>query len=87
MTKLQIKRAFKSYYLFSIKTQKYRELHEILLYLQCRCAVGASNSYFKIKVPLFLCSLFFKEYLNLYIRINKMVNNSSDSSVTQILQL
>ena len=30
--------------------------------------------YFKINIPIFYCSLFFEEYLNPPVRINKMVN-------------
>ena len=35
---------------------------------------GAHISYFKINAPIFCCPLFFEEYLNLQVRINKMGN-------------
>ena len=33
------------------------------------------NPYFKINTPSFCCLIFFKEYLNPQVRINKMANN------------
>ena len=38
---------------------------------------GASISYFRISIPLFCCPLFFEEYLNPRVRINKIVNKHS----------
>ena len=48
-------------------------LHEIFFNPIDQYAAGASNSYFKINTILFCCPLFFKEYLNPQVRINKMV--------------
>ena len=36
--------------------------------------IGAYIPYFKINSPIFCCPLFFEEYLNPQVRINKMVN-------------
>ena len=71
--KVQTKRAFKSYFCHQkiIKKQK-----GALNFLQpevkmCR---GFYIPYFKINVPSFCWPLFFEEYLNPQVRINKMVN-------------
>ena len=38
---------------------------------------GAYIPYFKVNVPIFCCPLFFEEYLNPQVRINKMVSEYS----------
>ena len=54
------------------KKKKSRQaLHEIFCNTHYLYAVGASSLYFKITNPLFRCPLFFKEYLNLQVRIKK----------------
>ena len=65
--KVQIKRAFKSYF-FVTK----RQLNFLQPSIQvCR---GAYFPYFKINAPIFCSFIFFKECLNPQVRINKMVN-------------
>lgn len=49
-------------------------LHESFFSPQYICASGDPMRYFKIKAHLFCCPLFFKEYLNLKLMINKVLN-------------
>ena len=72
--KVQVKKAFKSYF-FVIKKviQKLEKLCMKFLQLSIKVCRGAYIPYFKINVLIFCCSLFFEEYLNTQVRINKMV--------------
>ena len=68
-------RAFKSYFLSLKKTIK-KQTSSAWIFLQppmqvCRSAYIPN---FKINAPIFCCPLFFKEYLNPQVRINKMIN-------------
>ena len=73
--KVQVKRAFKSYF-FVIKKAVKKQTSSAWIFLQPAIQVcrGAYISYFKINAPIFCCPLFLEEYLNPQVRINKMVN-------------
>ena len=73
--KVQVSRTFKSYFWSQKKNNKKAEKPCIrLLQLPIHMCRGAYISYLKINVPIFYCSLFFEEYLNSQVRINKMIN-------------
>ena len=68
--KVQVKRAFKSYFLSLRKQKETRQaLHEIFFNLQYKCAYILC---FKINASIFCCFNFFEECLNPQVRINKM---------------
>ena len=73
--KVQLKKVFESYFFVTKKTVK-RQTDSAWNFFQppiqvCR---GTSIPYFKINTPIFCCSLFFEEYLNPQVRMNKVVN-------------
>ena len=73
--KVQVKRPFKSYFIFHRKSNKIAEMF-CINFLQpplpvCR---GAYIPYFKINAPIFCCLLFFQPQVNPQVRISKMVN-------------
>ena len=75
--KVQVKRAFKSYF-YHQKTTK-RQTGSAWNFLQSPLQVcrGAHIPYFKINSPIFCCPLFLEEYLNPQGRINKLANEHS----------
>ena len=54
--------------------KEHKTLHEIFFNLQYKCAEVPTSRISKIDSPIFCCPLFFKEFLNPEVRINKMVN-------------
>ena len=74
-TKVQVKRAFKSYFFCHKKVIK-RQTGSAWNFLQLPIPVyrGVVIPYLKINAPIFCCPLFFKNYLNPQVRINKIVN-------------
>ena len=73
--KLQVKRAFKSYFFVTKKVIKKQagSAWKLLQPLIPVCG-GAYIPSFNISVPFFCCTLFSENYLNPQVRINKMVN-------------
>ena len=73
--KVQVKRAFKSYFFVTKKTiWKQTGLPWNFLQPPIQVWRGAYIPYFKINAPIFCCSIFFEKCLNPQVRINKMVN-------------
>ena len=75
---VQVKRAFKNYFLWHKKTTTAKKQQTgfawKFLHLPIQVCRGTYIPYFKINTPIFCCLLFFKEYLNPQVRINKMGN-------------
>ena len=72
--KVQVKRAFKSFFLPPKKKKKQTDSAWNLLQPPLQMWRGAYILSFKINALHFCCSLFFEEFLNPQVRINKIVN-------------
>ena len=90
--KVQVKKAFKSYFLVTKKMTKKKGSAWNFLQPPMQVCRGAYIHYFKINASIFCCPLFFEEYLNPQVKINKMVNkytvdyHPSSSELTSTIQ-
>ena len=75
---IQVKRAFKSYSFVTKKfNKKNRQALNEIYFIPNASIQRCLYSLFQNQCTLFLLPLFFEEYLNLQVMINKMVNEST----------